>query len=72
MMKLKPRERAVLEYIFEYQERWKNSPTVPEIVEKCKISPSGVRYSLAQLNQKGFIQWILVRRRWLIVPLFKE
>lgn len=72
MIPLKPRERIVLSFIFEYHAQWKNAPLVREISERCGGSPSGVCHTLHSLSTKGFIDWIYVGPRKLIVPLWKE
>lgn len=72
MIKLKPRESAVLGYIWAYWEQWKNSPLEAEIAEYCHFSPSSINYLLNHLDQKGYIQWVHVRHRRIITPLYKE
>jgi len=72
MIPLKPRERIVLTFIFEFHAEYKNSPLVSEITARCQFAGTTVRYVLGRLQMKGYIDWVQVGSRRLIVPLWKE
>ena len=71
MAPLSKAEREILSYIHEFNGQYKNSPTVLEIAERCKCTMAKVRYQLEKLDRKGYIQWLWVGSRRLIVPLYK-
>ena len=51
---------AVLNYIYEFHEQYKNSPPVSLIMIHVKLSNASVYYSLAKLQKHYYIDWIYI------------
>ena len=71
MVSLNSREKLVLDYIFEFWDEYKNAPSIVEIVERTIIPFKAVKTILRNLQAKSYIDYVRVRKRWIIVPLFK-
>ena len=69
---LSPSESKTLTYIWTFWHEWKNAPTVGEIAAHHEWSVTRVRYQLERLDRRGYIQWIWVGKRRLIVRPVKS
>jgi DNA-binding Lrp family transcriptional regulator len=76
MVKLTENESRALRIIRQWQERFRNSPSITELSEEIELSTETTSYTLHRLVDKGFIDMLYpsrgTSRRLMIVPLWWE
>jgi Mn-dependent DtxR family transcriptional regulator len=74
MIHINDSERDVLKVIKKWQRFYTNSPNVSELSEELQRSVDSVRYTLGELEKKGFLDMVYppVGHRMVIVVLWWE
>ena len=71
MIRLKPTQKKILDFIVQYFEDYKNIPLTSEIARATALSRSTVLSVERKLYQLGFIDRFLVGKRMIIMILWK-